>query len=114
MNTSARLFRQLLGTWQHDASSDVVDILAAELSAEAARAPGSLCLGIMESDSVRSLFGLIYLLDGYGLILRQRYREQRDGIFIFLDQKREVKSEFAGTVVYEVLDDALPELARAA
>ena len=115
MNTPARLFRDLLSTWQRDASSERVDCLAAELAAQAARTPSSLCLGIMESDSIKSLFGLIYLLDGYGLILRQRYREQRDGVFIFLDRKREPVSEFTGGLVHELEDmSPLPEFAKAA
>lgn len=101
MNYPARLFRDLLSAWHVDASGERVEHLAADLAAAAASAPSSLCLGLMEPDAVRSVFGLVYLLDGYGLILRQRYREQKDGIFIFLDRKAEAKSEFAHVNVLE-------------
>jgi hypothetical protein len=75
----------------------------------------------MQVSSIPKLFGLIYFLDGYGLLLRQRYREQRDGIFVYVDRKHEVVSEFAGSVVQERTTPsehdvaaAWPEFAQAA
>jgi hypothetical protein len=38
----------------------------------------------------RTLFGLVYFLDLHGLRLRQRYREQRDGAFIYVERKDNV------------------------
>jgi hypothetical protein len=116
-NQSAQLFRNLFATWQQDAASPKVDALAAELTAQVAQ-DGSVCVGLMQTSSVPKLFGLIYFLDGYGLLLRQRYRNQRDGIFIYVDRKNETVSEFAGSVVRErvpVQEQASwPEFARAA
>jgi hypothetical protein len=99
-NPTAQVFRNLFSTWQQDAASPKIDALAAELTAQIAK-DGSVCVGLMQVSSIPKLFGLIYFLDGYGLLLRQRYRDQRDGIFVYVDRKSEVISEFAGSVVKE-------------
>lgn len=101
MNNAAMLFRDLLSTWQHDASSERVETLAAELSSCVANSDTSPCVALMNTQSIPSLFGLIYFLDGYGLLLHQRYRQQRDGVFIYIDRKNEVPSEFTGNQVQE-------------
>ncbi len=114
INPAAKIFRDLLFTWQQDAASPQIDTLAAELTANVAQ-NGSVCVGLMQVASIPKLFGLIYFLDGYGLLLRQRYRDQRDGIFVYVDRKNEALSEFAGSVVLERSQEATwPELARAA
>lgn len=115
-NSTAQVFRNLFSTWQQDAASPKVDALAAELTAHIAK-DGSVCVGLMQVSSIPKLFGLIYFLDGYGLLLRQRYRDQRDGIFVYVDRKNEAVSEFAGSVVKErvpMQEHVWPELARAA
>jgi hypothetical protein len=99
-NQAAKTFRNLLFTWQQDAASSQIDALAAELTAQVAK-DGSSCVGLMQVSSIPKLFGLIYFLDGYGLLLRQRYRDQRDGVFVYIDRKQEATSEFAGSVVSE-------------
>lgn len=116
MNKTAQVFRDLLSNWQQDAASPQIDTFAAELVAHVAK-NGSTCVGLMHVSSIPKLFGLIYFLDGYGLLLRQRYRDQRDGIFVYIDRKQETMSEFAGSVVNErqtVQEPAWPEFARAA
>jgi hypothetical protein len=116
MNRTAQVFRDLLSHWQQDAASPQIDTFAAELVAQVAK-NGSVCVGLMQVSSIPKLFGLIYFLDGYGLLLRQRYRDQRDGIFVYIDRKQEVMSEFAGSVVSErqaVQEPVWPEFARAA
>jgi hypothetical protein len=116
-NQTAQVFRNLFAIWQQDAASSKVDALAAELTAHIAK-DGSVCVGLMQTSSVPKLFGLIYFLDGYGLLLRQRYRDQRDGIFVYVDRKSDVVSEFAGSVVRERVpareQASWPEFARAA
>jgi hypothetical protein len=116
-NQTAQLFRNLFATWQQDAASSKIDALAAELTAQVAK-DGSVCVGLMQVSSIPKLFGLIYFLDGYGLLLRQRYRDQRDGIFIYVDRKAETASEFAGSVVRERVpvqeQTNWPEFAKAA
>ncbi|MGL4610454.1 MAG: hypothetical protein ACRCYY_12380 [Trueperaceae bacterium] len=115
-NEAAHTFRSLLFTWQHDAASGRIDTLAAELTAQVAK-DGSVCVGLMQVSSIPKLFGLIYFLDGYGLLLRQCYREQRDGVFVYVDRKGDVASEFVGSVVNERIPEVAPvwpELARAA
>jgi hypothetical protein len=117
-NQAAKTFRNLLFTWQHDAASSQIDTLAAELTAQVAK-DGSICVGLMQVNSIPKLFGLIYFLDGYGLLLRQRYRDQRDGVFVYIDRKQDVASEFAGSVVNEraqtpEVTPTWPEFARAA
>ena len=114
MNYPARLFRDLLSTWHIDCASHRVDSLAAELAAQAARAEAAVCLGLMQKDAIANVFGLTYLLDGYGLILRQRYRQQGDGVFVFLERKASAAEEFAGGFVTEVYAESLPEFAQAA
>jgi hypothetical protein len=101
MNNAATVFRDLLTTWQHDASSERVEALAAELGSYVAASNASLCVGLMSTQSIPTLFGLIYFLDGYGLLLRQRYRQQRDGVFIYIDCKSEAPNEFTGNYVQE-------------
>jgi hypothetical protein len=101
MNNAATVFRNLLFNWQHDASSQNVEVLAAELSAQVASSSTSLCVGLMDTHSIPKLFGLIYFLDGYGLLLRQRYRQQRDGVFVYIDLKTEAPNEFAGNYIQE-------------
>jgi hypothetical protein len=111
-NPAAQVFRDLLATWQQDAASPKIDTLAAELTAHIAQ-DGSVCVGLMQVASVPKLFGLIYFLDGYGLLLRQRYREQRDGIFVYVDRKHEVSSEFAGSFILERVSPAEQDVAAA-
>ena len=101
MNHAATVFRNLLFNWQHDASSQYIEVLAAELSALVASSNTSLCVGLMDTHSIPKLFGLIYFLDGYGLLLRQRYRQQRDGVFVYVDLKIEAPNEFTGNYVQE-------------
>lgn len=110
-NPAARVFRNLLGSWHRDAADERVDVLAAELAACVAAARGPLCLGLLRKDVVPRLFGLTFLLDGYGLLLRQRYRQQGDGVFVFLERKHGCQHEYAGATVRERLPVTL---ARAA
>ena len=114
MNYPARVFRDLFCTWHHDVTSDRVESLAAELLSEVVKAKTSLCLALLEKEALPKLFGLTYLLDSYGLILRQRYRKQGDAIFVFVDQKQEAKSVFAGNTVIEKLAEPEFEFAQAA
>lgn len=111
MNHPAHVFRDLLGSWHRDSADERVDVLAAELAACVAAAPGALCLGLLRKDAVPKLFGLIFLLDGYGLLLRQRYRQQGDGVFVFAERKAEVTSEFTGQVRETRQPYALPRAA---
>ena len=112
VNQPARVFRDLTSAFQQDAAGERVDVLAAELASCVADARGSLCVGLIHKEVVPKLFGLVFLLDGYGLLLRQRYREQGDGVFVFLDRKNVAESEFAGAVVLErFVDVALPRAA---
>lgn len=117
-NQAAKTFRNLLFIWQQDAASSQIDALAAELTAQVAK-DGSSCVGLMQVSSIPKLFGLIYFLDGYGLLLRQRYRDQRDGVFVYIDRKQDAVSEFAGSIVNERTQTpeatpTWPEFARAA
>ena len=112
MNYPASVFRSLLSSWHRDAASERVDSLSAELAACVADARGSLCLGLVEKETLPRLYGLVYLLDSFGVVLRQRYREQGDAVYVFLDRKAEAVSEFAGTVVNERFAEvALPRAA---
>ncbi len=111
MNHPARVFRDLVSTWHHDATSDRIDILAAELASSAALSGGALCLGLLHKDAVPKLFGPIFFLDGYGLLLRQRYRQQGDGVFVFLERKAAATSEFVGSVAETRLPYRLPQAA---
>lgn len=111
MNHPARIFRDLLSIWHYDCAAERVDSLAAELAAWAARVD-TICLGLLEKDAIAKVYGLTYLLDGYGFILRQRYRQKGDAVFVYLDRKQDTVSEFAGSYVTEL--EGLPEFAQAA
>lgn len=114
MNYPAQVFRDLFSTWHHDVMSERIECLAAELSSEVVNAKTSLCLGLIAKESLPKLFGLTYLLDSYGLILRQRYRQQGDGIFVFVELKQECSSEFEGNKVIERLSEPAYAYAQAA
>jgi len=116
MNHPVSTFRALSSAFQHDAASAEVDILAADLSARVGSSAHPLCLGLIRKEAVRKFYGLVYLLDGYGLTLRQRHREGGEGVFIYAERKPEVPSEFAGAVVQARRDAPVytPALARAA
>ena len=99
MNYPARIFRDLSSTWQQDAASERIDILAAELTACVA-AGETLCLGLIQADAAPKFFGLVYLLDTYGVLLRKRHRKE-GGVLVFAEVKQDVESEFVGAVVFE-------------
>ena len=99
MNYPARIFRDLSSVWQRDAANGRVDSLAAELTACVA-AQGALCLGVIRAEAVPKYYGLVYLLDSYGILLRKRHRKE-GGVLVFAEVKQEVASEFAGAVVFE-------------
>lgn len=99
MNYPARIFRGLSSVWQRDAASERIDILAAELTSCVA-AQGTLCLGLIRAEAVPKYYGLVYLLDSYGVTLRKRHRKE-GGVLVFAEVKQEVASEFAGAVVFE-------------
>ena len=99
MNYPARIFRDLSSVWQRDAASERVESLAAELAARVA-AQGTLCLGLIRAEAVPKHYGLVYLLDGYGILLRKRHRKE-GGVLVFAEVKQETTSEFAGAVVFE-------------
>ena len=99
MNYPARIFRDLSSAWQRDAADERVDILAAELTSCVA-AQGTLCLGLIRAEAVPKFFGLVYLLDSCGILLRKRHRKE-GGVLVFAEVKQEVASEFAGAVVFE-------------
>lgn len=111
MNQPARIFRDLMSHWHRDAVSERVDVLAAELAAHVATASGALCLGLLHKEAVPRLFGLVFLLDGYGLLLRQRYRERGDGVYVFLERQEARQSDFVGAVSEIRLPYALPQAA---
>ena len=99
MNYPARIFRDLSSVWQRDAASERVERLAAELVACVA-AQGTLCLGLIRAEAVSKHYGLVYLLDSYGILLRKRYRKE-GGVLVFAEVKQAPASEFAGAVVFE-------------
>lgn len=101
MNRAARTFERLEQLWEIDAASSEVDILAAELAAQTAH--GRRLVDIRPKDTISKLFGLVFLLDTYGLILTQKYRDQRDGVYVWLELKKPDVSEFEGAVVVERL-----------
>lgn|GEM_PF-6876930 len=98
-NQPARLFQALYSTWHYQAASEQVDQLAAELAARVARASAPLCLAVVYRREIASFFGLVYLLDTFGLTLRKRYRHDGDSAFIFIERRAEAPSEFSGAVV---------------
>ena len=99
MNYPARVFRDLSSTWQQDAANERIDILAAELTSCVA-VGGTLCLGVIHTEAVPKFFGLVYLLDGYGILLRKRHRKE-GGVLVFAEIKQAIESEFVGAAVYE-------------
>lgn len=101
MNYPAAIFRTLNGAWHLDSADQRVDSLAAELAACVATSRGPLCLGLIHNEVVPSFFGLVYLLDHYGLVLRKRRRQDGRGVFVFIERKREVASEYVGATVSE-------------
>jgi hypothetical protein len=98
----SRLFRDLTSTWNHDASSERVDLLAAELASAVAAAGHSICVGLIQQEAVPKFYGLVFLLDSFGLVLRKRYRKAGDAVFVYVEAKQTTGSEFAGAYVYEV------------
>lgn len=115
MNHPARVFRDLTSAWHQDAASERVDCLAAELAAAAANTKASLLLGLIEAEAVAKFYGLVFLLDSYGLILRKRYRQAGDGVYVYLDKRTlSQASEFAGAVVHEHVSVPRPALPQAA
>ncbi len=116
MNHPVSTFRALSSAFQQDAVSDEVDLLAADFAAQVGRGRHPLCVGLVHKEAVRKLYGLVYLLDGYGLTLRQRHREGGEGVFVYAERKAEAFSEFADAVVSErrVATDFVPVYARAA
>lgn len=114
MNHPARLLSQMLSTWHQDTTAPHLEALAAELTTEAVNTKGSLCVGLFKKDFQPRLFGLAYFLDSYGLIMRQRFRKQGDGFFVFIDLKPESKeSEFKGNTVTEQKLEPLAEFVQA-
>lgn len=101
MNQPASIFRTLDQAFQRDAASHEVDALAADLAAHVGASSGPLLLALVRKEAVPRTFGLVFVLDGYGLVLRHRYR--RDGLsaFLFVERKPEAASAFEGTVVRE-------------
>lgn len=107
MNHPVSLFRALSSAWQHDAVSPQVDTLAANLVAQVGASRHPLCVGLIRKEAVSKFYGLVYLLDGYGVTLRQRYRKGGDGVFVYAERRGEAPSEFAGAVVLEHRLEAL-------
>ena len=103
-------FRALSSAFQHDAASPAVDVLAAELAAQVGRDAHPLLIGLVRRDAVRKFYGLVYLLDGYGLTLRQRHREQGDGVFVYAERKGDAFSEFDGATVTERASERVSEV----
>ncbi len=110
MDHPVSTFRALSSAFQYDAASSTVDTLAAELAAQVARDEHPLLLGLVRRDAVRKFYGLVYLLDGYGLTLRQKYRELGDGVFVYAERKDAVPSEFEGATVAERASEHVTEV----
>ena len=94
--TAPQIFRALLSAWHDDAASERVDMLVCELVSAAASGPPR-CVSLVKKETLPRLFGLVFVLDSYGIILRQRYREQGDGVYVFVERKQNI-SEFEGVV----------------
>lgn len=110
-NDASALFRALAAAWASDAADHRVDVLASELAARVARAPGPLCLGLITRESVPRYYGLVFLLDGFGVCLRKRHRQDGRSVFVFAEPKGSAPSEHAGAVVRERERAALPQAA---
>lgn len=100
-------FRALSSAFQHDALGADVDLYAAELAAQVGADPYPLLVGLIHKDAVRKFYGLVYLLDGYGLTLRQRHRAGGDGVFVYAERKADARSEFDGAVVTETVTETV-------
>ena len=109
MHHPVSTFRALSSAFQHDAAGQTVDILAAELAAQVGRERHPLLIGLVHRDAVRKFYGLVYLLDGYGLTLRQRHRQQGDGVFVYAERKGDAYAEFDGAVVLERVTEPATE-----
>lgn len=116
MNHPVSIFRALSSAFQYDAASASVDTLAADFAAQVGSSSHPLCVGIVHKEAVRKLYGLVYLLDGYGLTLRQRHREGGEGVFVYAERKASSPSEFEAATVSErrVTSDLVPVYAQAA
>lgn len=116
MNHPVSTFRALSSAFQHDATSAQVETLAAELAARVGASSHPLCVGLIERAAVRKFYGLVYLLDSYGLTLRQRQRAGGAGVFVYAERNAAPPCEFEGAVVRERRDTPAyaPVLAQAA
>lgn len=101
MNYPVSTFRALSSAFHHDAASAEVDVLAADLAARVGSSRYPLCVGLVRKDAVRKFYGLVYLLDGYGVTLRQRHREGGEGVFVYAERQERAQFEFEGAVVSE-------------
>ncbi len=101
MNYPVSPFRALSSAFHHDAASPEVDVLAADLAAQVGSSRHPLCIGLVRKDAVRKLYGLVYLLDGYGVTLRQRHREGGEGVFVYAERHEYAPSEFEDAVISE-------------
>lgn len=95
--TPAALFRALRAAWDSDSADMRCDAYAADLAAQVA-ADGPARVALLKSSVMPQLFGLVFFLDAYGLRLVPRYRQQGDGVFIWLEPQGERVSQFVGTV----------------
>ena len=101
MNYPVSTFRALSSAFHHDAASAEVDVLAADLAARVGSSRHPLLVGLVRKDAVRKFYGLVYLLDGYGVTLRQRHREGGEGVFVYAERQERAQSEFIDAVVSE-------------
>lgn len=116
MNHPVSTFRALSSAFQYNAASDEVERLAADFAAQVGSSSHALCVSLVHKEAVRKFYGLVYLLDGYGLTLRQRQREGGEGVFVYAERKADAVSEFEDAVVSErrITTDFVPDYARAA